>query len=327
MKAVICTQYGPPNVMSVKQVPKPVPKDNEVLIKVFAATVTAGDCLIRRSEIPILFRVPLRLILGLVNPSPGIFGQEFAGEIEHVGKNIRRFRKGQCVFGPTTMRLGAYAQYICLPEEKLTSFDPQKLSFQEAATIPTGGINGLHFVTKARITANEKVLINGAGGSIGSYAVQIAKSLGAVVTCVDSNDKLQMLLDLGADFVIDYRKQDFTQINKRYDVIIDIVGESSFSSCINILNSGGRYVLGNPSPTGMLRGMFTSMTTDKEVLFEFADYKREHLDKMKESLESKKVRAVIDKTFPLEELADAHRYVEAGLKRGNVVISIAHSNS
>lgn len=312
--------------MQVRQVPKPVPKENEVLVKVMAATVTAGDCSIRRSDIPLLFRIPLRLMIGVLKPVPGILGQEFSGIIEDAGTRISRFRKGDTVFGPTTIRMGAYAQYICVPEEHLTSFNPLKISFEEAATIPTGGVNALHFVSKVQLKHGEHVLINGAGGSIGTYALQIAKALHAVVTCVDSDDKLQTLRDLGADYVIDYRQQDFTKGTTRYNAIIDVVGKSSFSDSLKALNPRGRYMLGNPGVSDMIRSVFASRSTGKEVLFEFADYRRAHLEEIREYVELKKVKVIIDKVFPLEQIADAHRYVEAGKKTGNLVIAIPHDD-
>ncbi len=322
MKAIVCSRYGSPDVMELKDVPKPVPKPKEVLIKIHAATVTAGDCQMRRFDIPILFWLPVRLFLGILKPRRGIFGQEFAGEVETCGSKATRFRQGDPVFGPTTLGLGAYSEYISIPENNLSRFTPQKMSYAEAATIPTGGINGLHFIRKANIKPGESVLINGAGGSIGTYALQLAKSSCAEVTCVDSGDKLSMLSSLGASEVIDYTEDNFTKNGRTYDVIIDVVGTSSFSRCIKSLRPNGRYVLGNPTLTGMLRALWTSMTSDKKVIFEMASYKPEDLTFIKDLIEGRKLNSVIDRHYPFDQTAEAHRYVEAGLKAGNVVILV-----
>ena len=310
--------------MQLREVPKPVPKPNEVLVKVHAATVTAGDCEIRRFDIAILFWLPLRLILGIRKPRRGIFGQEFAGEVEACGSKVTLFRQGDTVFGPTTIFLGAYAQYICVPESHLTKFTLKTMTYAEAATIPTGGINGLHFIRKANIKSGESVLINGAGGSIGTYALQFAKSACAEVTCVDSSRKLSMLRALGAMDVIDYMEDNFTKDGRTYDVIIDVVGKSSFFRSVRCLKPQGRYVLGNPSFSGMLRGLWTSMTSNKNVIFEMASYRTEDLNFIKELMETGKLKSVIDRNYPLEEIAQAHQYVEAGLKAGNVVISMSN---
>lgn len=307
--------------MQLREMPKPSPKRDQVLIRVLAATVTAGDCSIRRMDFPLFFRIPLRFILGINVPRPGILGQEFAGIIEHVG-NGSRFKVGQSVFGPTTIRMGAYAQYICVPEDNLTSFDPDKLSYEHAATIPTGAINGLHFVNEADVKPNDKVLLNGAGGSIGTYALQIAKARGAVVTCVDSVEKLPKLTEMGANHVIDYRVESFVGGGEQYDVIIDIVGGSSFSGCIKTLKPGGRYVLGNPRVTDIIRCGMSNFSSNKKSYYALADHRRSYLEELKNSMESKRLRTVIDKVYPLEQLADAHRYVEAEKKIGNVIITM-----
>jgi len=324
MKAVVCTRYGSPDVIQVRDVPQPVPKANEVLIKIHAATVTSGDCEIRRFDIPILFWLLLRIILGITKPRRGIFGQEYAGEIEVVGNKVTRFKKGDTVFGPTTIRLGAHAQYLSIPESYPNLFRLENMSYEMAATIPTGGINGLHFIRQGKIRTGEEVLINGAGGSIGTYAVQFAKSHGAVVTCVDSINKLPMLRELGADHVIDYAQRDFTRNGRTYDVIIDIVGKSSFSRSVKSLNPNGRYVLGNPTLTEMLRGILTSLVSNKKVISQFGGYHKEAFEFIRSQIEGGKLKPIIDKRFSLEQVAEAHRYVEAGLKAGNVTILVDH---
>lgn len=320
MKAIVWTKYGPPDVLQLREVEKPVPRDREVLIKVRAATVTAGDCEARSFRFPPLFWLPLRVFLGIFRPRKQSPGQEAAGTVEAAGKRVTRFRPGDNIYAATLLRFGAYAEYICLPETYPMAVIPADMTFEEAATIPTGGVNGLHFLKKADIRPGDQVLINGAGGSIGTYAVQLAKSMGAEVTCVDSAGKLEMLRSIGADRVVDYAKEDFTRSGRTYDAIIDVVGKSSFSRSVQSLKPNGRYVLGNPGLRGMLRGVWTSWTTDKTVRFELADYKAEYFRHLHDQIGSGKLKPVIDRRYPLERTAEAHRYVENGHKKGNVVI-------
>lgn len=326
MKAVVCTRYGSPEVIEVRDVPQPVPGANEVLIKIYAATLTAGDCEIRRFAIPAMFWLPLRITLGITKPRRGILGQEYAGVIEAIGNKVTRFKVGDTVFGPTTIRLGAHAEYLAISESYPHLFTLGKMPYESAATITTGGLNGLHFVRMAKIVPGESVLINGAGGSIGTYAVQFAKSLGANVTCVDSINKLPMLRELGADHVIDFAQIDFTRNGKKYDVIIDIVGKSSFRRSLKSLNPKGRYILGNPTLGGMLRGTLTSLSGNKRVIFQFAGYEQENLEYIRQQIEEGKLRVVIDKRFQLDQVANAHRYVDAGLKAGSVIILPEHDS-
>jgi len=322
MKAIVWTKYGPPDALQLREVAKPTPKDNEVLVRIHAATVTAGDCEVRSLELPILFRLPLRIYIGLIRPTRvKVLGQELAGEIEAVGKQVTRFKKGDPIFAATFFRFGAYAEYVCLPET-YPVLKPANMTYEEAATIPTGGINGLHFLRVANVQSGQRVLINGAGGSIGTYAVQIAKSFGAEVTVVDSTGKLDMLRSVGADHVIDYTQEDFTRSGETYDAIIDVVGKSSFSGSVRSLKQNGRYVLGNPSLSGMIRGRWISKTSEKKVIFELASYRTEDYTFLKELIEAGKIKSVIDRCYPLEQTAEAHRYVDTGHKQGNVVITI-----
>ncbi|HKP52960.1 MAG TPA: NAD(P)-dependent alcohol dehydrogenase [Chloroflexia bacterium] len=322
MKAVVWTRYGPPEVLQLQEVAKPAPKENEVLIRIHVATVTKGDCEIRRLRLPILFQLPLRLYLGLKAPKRiTILGQELAGEIEAVGKEVTRFKKGDQVFAPTFFRLGAYAEYICLPERYLVS-KPAWITYEEAATIPTGGINGLHYVRSANVQAGQRVLINGAGGTIGTYAVQVARAFGAKVTAVDGADKLDMLHSIGADHVMDYRKGDFTRSGETYDAIIDLVGKNSFSRIMRSLNRNGRYVVGYASIPAMIKRVSTSRRSDKKVILDQAKYSAEDYAALIELIAAGKVRAIIDRRYPLEQTAEAHRYVEQGHKKGNVVITV-----
>ncbi len=322
MKAIVWTKYGPPDVLLLKEVDKPVPKDNEVLIKVHAATVTAGDCELRRFDIPGFLWILVRIMVGIRKPRIKILGQELAGEIESVGQKVRQFKKGDQVFAATELRLGAYAEYKCLPGSYAIAVKPANMTLEEAATIPTGGLNALHFLRKGKILNGLRVLINGAGGSIGTYGVQIAKSFGAHVTCVDRGDKLDMLRSIGSDEVIDYTQEDFTKNGKVYDLIIDVVGKSSFSGSVSSLSRNGYYILGNPRLPGKIRGLWISLTTGKKVISQLAGTKVEDLNYLKELIEAEKIRTVIDRRYPLEEVAEAHRYVEEGHKKGNVVINI-----
>jgi len=326
MKAIIWTKYGPPDVLQLQEVEKPEPKDDEILIKVKAATVTAGDCELRRFDITIMLWLPVRIMFGIRKPRIRILGQEMAGGIESVGKNVTQFKKGDLVFAATEMRLGAYAEYACLPDKYPIAIKPANMSYEEAATIPTGGLNALHFLRKGNIRGGQKVLINGAGGSIGTYALQIAKSYGAHVTCVDAAGKLDMLSSIGSDQVIDYTQEDFTANGETYDIIIDVVGTCSFSKTVKSLSQNGHYILGNPNLAGRIRGLWISITTGKKVKSELAKYKTEDLVKLKELIEAGKVKTVIDKKYPLEQVAEAHSYVEEGHKKGNVVISIGQNN-
>jgi NADPH:quinone reductase-like Zn-dependent oxidoreductase len=244
-----------------------------------------------------------------------------AGEIEAIGSQVTQFKEGDRVFAPTFFRFGAYAEYACLPESYPVSM-PTNMTYDEAATIPTGGINGLHLVRVADVQSGQMVLINGAGGSIGTYALQIARSLGAEVTAVDSAEKLAMLRSIGADHVIDYTQEDFTRSGQTYDAIIDVAGKSSYSGSIRSLKQNGRYVLGNPRGSAALRGRWTSATTDKKVISELARYRTEDYAYLKGLIETGKIKPVIDRRYPLEQTAEAHRYVEAGHKKGNVVITV-----
>jgi NADPH:quinone reductase-like Zn-dependent oxidoreductase len=327
MKAITWTKYGPPEVLQLCEVKKPIPKPNEVLIKIRATTVTAGDCELRRFEIARWIWIPLRLYMGIFKPRIRILGQELAGEIEAIGSKVSQFKPGDSIFAPTQMSFGAYAQYICLPADYTISARPANISYEEAATIPTGGLNALHFVRKANIQAGQHLLINGAGGSIGTYAIQLAKLLGAEVTAVDSAKKLETLKSIGADHVIDYTKTDFSKTGIQYDAIIDIVGKRTFSRCVKALKKNGICIMGNPRFSGLVRGLWISKTSGKKVVPAMADYKTENLNYLRALMASGKLRSVIDKRYSLEEITEAHSYVERGDKIGNLVIMIDHSSN
>ena len=322
MKAIVCTKYGPPDVLKMGEVEKPTPKDNEVLVRTHAATVTAGDCEIRGFQMPSWLWIPARIGFGLRGPRKKILGQELAGVIEATGKDVKRFRKGDEVFASTGLSMGAYAEYVCLSEESIIAKKPVNMTFEEAATVPMGGLIALSYLKKGNIQNGDKVLINGASGSIGTIAVQFAKYLGAEVTGVCSTGNLDMVRSIGSDHVIDYTKEDFTRNGEIYDVIFDVVGKSPYSGSLKALKENGRYLLGNPGLLQMVRGRWTQITSSKKVISGAAGEKTINLIFLKELIEAGKIKAVIDRCYPLEQTAEAHKYVEKGHKRGNVTITV-----
>jgi len=327
MKAIVWTEYGPPDVLQIKEVEKPTPKDNEVLIRIHATTVTSGDCEQRSLKLPIWYALPMRAYVGLKRPTRiTILGMELAGVIESVGKDVKRFGKGDQVFGSAGVGFGTYAEYKCLPGEGVLVIKPANMTYEEAAAVPVGGLEALHFLRQGNIQSGQKVLINGAGGTIGTFAVQLAKYFGAEVTGVDSTGKLDMLRSIGADQVIDYTQEDFTKSGETYDVIFDVVGKSSFSRSIRSLKQNGRYLIANPGLSQMVWGRWTSMTSSKKVIFGAAYPKTEDLVFLKELIEAGKIKTVIDRRYPLEQIPDAHRYVETGQKKGHVVITVGHDS-
>jgi len=303
-------------------VKKPTPRDNEVLIRTYATTVTAGDCEIRRFELPVLFWLPIRIYMGIIKPRINILGQELSGEIESVGRDVTQFSKGDRVFGVTDARFGTYAEYKCLPSTGVMSTKPANMTYEEAAALPVGGLNALHFIRKGNIRKGQQVLIYGAAGSIGTYSVQLAKYFGAEVTGVCSASNLEMAASLGADKVIDYTKEDFSRNTDTYDVIFDTVGKSLFSSSKRSLKKNGYYLLANPGLSQTVRGLWTSMVSTQKVIVSLARYRTEDLVFLKELVEAGRIKSVIDRCYPLEEIASAHRYVETGHKKGNVVITL-----
>ena len=323
MKAVVYTKYGSPDVLQLEEVEKPVPRADEVLIRVHAAEATKADCELRSFSFQVKwFWLPLRIAMGLIKPKRQILGGYFAGEVESVGKDVSKFKKGDQIFGATRLRLGAYGEYMCLPASYTLVPKPHNVSFEQAAAVPLGGLNALHFLRKAVIQKGEKVLVIGAGGSIGTFGVQIAKAMGAEVTAVDSTIKEKMLRRIGADHFFDYTKEDFTKSSLTYDVIFDMVAQSSYSKCVNALNPRGRYLMANPRMSDMLRSVLTSLFTDKKAIFVFAGEKEEELLALKEMIEAGKIQSFFDKIFPLEQVAEAHRRVETEQRLGPVVISV-----
>jgi NADPH:quinone reductase-like Zn-dependent oxidoreductase len=330
MKAIVHEKYGPPEVLELREVEKPAPKDNEVLIRIYATTVTAGDCEMRSLKLPFLYQLMLRLGFGIRGPRNIKTGTELAGEIEAVGKDVQQFKVGDQVFGSAGMAFGANAEYICLLEvpgemEGGVAIKPANMTYEEAATVPFGGRDALHFLRKGDVQSGQKILINGAGGSIGTFAIQLAKYYGAEVTAVDSTAKLDMLRSIGADQVIDYTQEDFTKNGEIYDVIFDVIGKISFSRSTGSIKQNGTYLLANPM-SQMVRGLWIRMTSSKEVIMETASGTIADLIFLKELVEEGKLKTVIDRTYPLEQIVEAHKFVEKGGKLGNVVITVEHNN-
>ena len=313
MKAIVWTRYGPPDVLQPQEVEKPVPKDDEILIRIRATTVTAGDCEMRNLQFPIYLSLLMRLWRGLLKPKgKTIPGTELAGEVEAVGQEVTLFKKGDQVFGAAGLNFGAAAEYICLPEkpgemEGGVAIKPANMTFEQAAAVPFGGRDALHFLKKANVQSGQKVLINGAGGSIGTFAVQLAKLDGAAVTAVDSAGKLDMLRSLGADHVIDFTQEDFTARGETYDVIFDVVGKSSFSRSMAVLREGGFYLLANPALSDMVRAPRATTRSRKTVVYQTASGTVEDLVYLRGLIEAGKLRTVIDRRYPLEQIAEAHR--------------------
>jgi NADPH:quinone reductase-like Zn-dependent oxidoreductase len=329
MKAVIWTNYGPPEVLQLREVEKPTPKDNEVLIKIHAATAATPDTEIRRLKLPLLFAFPLRLYIGVIKPARiTIPGTEFAGEIESTGNDVTRFKPGDQVFGYTGFGMGTYAEYVCLQENPsgmagVLGPKPVNLTYEEAAAAPFGGLEALHSLGKANIQRGQKVLIVGAGGSIGTYAVQLAKYYGAEVTGVDHTMKLDMLRSIGADHVIDFTREDFTKNGQTYDVILDTIDKSQFLGSLRSLNENGAYLNANPGVFDRIRWRLSSKSSNRKVIPWTANYSTGNLLALKKLLEDGSIRPVIDRSYPLEQIVEAHRYVESGHKKGNVVITIS----
>ncbi len=308
MKAVVYNKYGPPNVLEVKEIEKPKPKDDEMLVKIHAATVTSGDVRLRGSDFPPLFWLPARLIFGLFKPKKKILGHELAGTVEAIGKNVTKFKVGDSIFGTTTMlKTGSYAEYICLPQERkngVVALKPENLNFKEAAALPIGVMTALYLFEKGDLKSGKKVLVYGASGSVGSYAVQLANQQGKTVTGVCSGSNVEMVKSLGAEKVIDYKKEDYSEGNQKFDIVFDAVGKTTKAKAKKVLNDGGKFVTIKMLTTG----------------------KTEYLEKIKELAEQGKLTPFIDKTFALNEIVSAHEYVDSGRKRGNVVIEILQQN-
>jgi NADPH:quinone reductase-like Zn-dependent oxidoreductase len=334
MKAIVYTKYGPPDVLELKEVEKPAPKDNEILIRIHAISVNYGDILARNFKkvsprtftMPMLLWLPTRMYFGFGKPRKKILGNEFAGEIEAAGKDVKRFRKGDRVFGYRGQSMGAYAEYLCMPEDGVVTIKPANMTHEEAAVVPMGAITALNLLRKVNIRSRQKVLINGASGGIGSAAVQLARYYGAEVTGVCGTPRLEFVKSLGADKVIDYTKEDFTQSGETYDLILDILGKSSFSRCKKSLKQNGRYLLASFKMKQLFQMLWTKIIGGKKVICAVSPEKTEDLILIKELIEAGKIKSFIDRRYPLEQTAEAHRYVEEGHKKGKVVITVEHND-
>lgn len=326
MKAIVWTRYGPPEALELQEVETPIPKAHEVRVKIHATTVTAGDCEVRALKLPLWLRFPMRAYAGFRKPVRlTILGQEFAGEVESVGQEVKGFEIGDQVFGAPGFGLGCYAEYICVSErgdDAVLALKPSNMSYQEAAAVPFGAMEALYFLKRAHIQEGDHVLVNGAGGSIGTFGVQLAKHYGAQVTAVDSEAKLDMLRSIGSDQVIDYTEEDFTRRGDTYDVIFDVIGKSPYGRSMGSLKSKGRYLLANPRPSHLLRGLLSSVASDKVIISGATARKVEDLQTLKDLIEAGEIKTVIDRTYPLEQMVEAHRYVESGQKLGNLIITL-----
>jgi NADPH:quinone reductase-like Zn-dependent oxidoreductase len=310
MKAIVCTKYGPPEVLQLKEVEKPAPGNNEVCIKIFATAVTVSDCIIRGAKVPLRLWLPMRLAIGFTKPRNTILGMVLAGEVESVGTDVKRFKKGDQVYAMNITRFGMYAEYTCLPENSVLTLKPSHLTYEEAAAVPFGGLLALHFLRKSQIQSGQNVLIYGASGAVGTSAVQLAKYFGAEVTGVCSTTNLELVKSLGADTVIDYTQENATNRGALYDFIFDAVGKRKSSrfklQCKTALTPNGKYL----------------SVDDGSPKLHLVD-----LNFLTELVEAGKIQPVIDRCYPLEPIVEAHRYVETGHKKGNVVITVEQNNT
>jgi len=330
MKAIVFTEFGSPDVLHIKEMDKPTPKDNEVLIKVRTTSVNVGDLWGRnfkaitpsKFSMPFPLWLPTRLYFGITKPRINILGNEYAGEVESIGRDVKRFKKGDKVFGYRAQSMGANAEYICIPEDGMVTHKPANMSYEEATVVPGGAMTALNLLRKVNIQPGQKVLINGASGSIGSAALQLAKYYGAEVTGVCGTPRLGFVKALGADKVIDYTQEDFTQNGETYDLILDIMNKSSFEKCKNSLKPKGIYLLASFKMKQIFQMLRTSRSSGKKVICALSNETPKDLEIIKNLAEEGKLKAIVDKRFPMERAAEAHRYVESGNKAGSVVITI-----
>lgn len=330
MKAIVYREYGPPDVLQLQEVDKPAPKDNEILIKVHATPMNYGDITARdfshisprEFNMPALLWLPARMSFGWNKPKINILGSELAGEVEAVGRDVKKFKPGDQVFAYLGMKMGANAEYVCIPENGTVAIKPANMTYEEASTMPYGAVMATSLLKKANIQAGQKVLINGASGGIGSMAVQLARHFGAEVTGVCGTPRLEYVRSLGADKVIDYTREDFTRNGETYDLIFDVLGRSSFARCKSSLSPNGIYLLASFKMKPLFQMLWTSRSDGKKVICALSSEKPDDLVFIKELAEAGKIKSVIDKCFPLERTAEAHRYVESGNKAGSVVITL-----
>jgi len=331
MKAIVWTKYGSPEGLQLQEIEKPVPEDDQILVRIHGAGVSAGDCEMRRLELPLGLSFPVRIYAGILKPKRiPVLGQELAGVVVEVGENVTSFKPGDQVYGTTGFGFGAYAEYICLPGEPgdaqgVLAIKPDNLSFEEAAAVPTAGLEALHYLREGKAGPGKKVLIIGSGGSIGTCAIQLAKHFGAEVTAVDSTGKLDLLRSLGADHVIDYTITDYTKNDPDYDLIIDVVGRKSLNRRLQLLKPGGVYFLAFARLRDVFRSIWTSITSSKNLRIESSSQTKEDLEFFTGLIENGNLTPVIDSTFSLGEVSKAHSYAEHGNKKGNIAIKIHES--
>jgi NADPH:quinone reductase-like Zn-dependent oxidoreductase len=331
MKAAVFTEYGSPDVFQIKEIEKPSPKDNEILIRVVAVSINFGDLIVRdfkhvspkEFNMPSLLYWPARMEFGFNKPKITIQGSEFAGTVAAIGKDVTLFKQGDEVFGYLGMKMGANAEYLSMSENAMVALKPSNLSFEEAATIPYGGFTALSLLRKANIQKGQKVLINGASGSIGSAALQLAKAYGAEVTGVCGTLRTDMVKALGADKVIDYSKEDFTKGKETYDLIFDVLGRTTFDKAKRVLNPNGILLFASFKSKALFQMLITSKFGDKKVICGLSSENVKDIVTLKELIEAGQLKAYVDRCFPLEKIADAHRYMESGQRHGNVVLTVA----
>jgi NADPH:quinone reductase-like Zn-dependent oxidoreductase len=324
MKAIVYESYGPPEVLQLKEVEKPTPRNNEVLIKTYAATVTSGDWRVRSLNVPTGFGLIMRLVFGVSRPKQPILGSELAGVIESVGRDVSKFKVGDPVFAFSDTAMGCHAEYKCMPQDGAVVLKPPSLSYDEAAALSFGGTTALDFLRRGKLQSGESVLVNGASGAVGTAAVQLAKHFGAIVTGVCSTTNVELVRSLGAAHVIDYTQEDFTQNGKTYDVIVDTVGTAPFSRSKASLKEGGRLLLLVAGLPAMLKAPWASITSSKKVIAGPTTVRVEDLRFLAGLAEAGEFKPVIDRRYPFEQIAEAHRYVDTGRKKGNVVITLEH---
>lgn len=323
VKAIVYDRYGPPEVLRVADVPKPAPAADEILVRIRAAEATKSDCEFRAFRFAVSwFWLPMRLAAGVRRPRRRILGFYFAGEIAALGSQVTDFAVGDQVFGATGLRMGAYGEYAALPASNTIVPKPRNMTFEEAAAVPLGGLNALHFLTLAGLRSGDSVLINGAGGSIGLYGVQIAKAMGAEVTAVDKTYKEALVRGMGADHFVDYTREDFAASGNRYDVVFDMVPSSSYAACMRVLKDNGRYVTGNPRLSVMLRCLLTSWFSRRTASFAFARETREDLLMLGRMIEAGDIGPIVEEALPMEKAAEAHHRVEQESRLGSIVLTI-----
>jgi NADPH:quinone reductase-like Zn-dependent oxidoreductase len=325
MKAIVYERYGPPEVLQLKEVEKPAPKNNEVLIKTYAATVTSGDWRVRSLDVPFGFGLIMRLVFGVSRPRQPILGSELAGVVETVGKDVSKFEVGDPVLAFSDAAMGCHAEYKCMAEDGAVVPKPSSLTFEEAAALSFGGTTALDFLRRGKLQRGESVLVNGASGAVGTAAVQLAKHFGAIVTGVCSTANVELVRSLGATHVIDYTQEDFTRNGETYDVIVDTVGTAPFSRGKASLKEGGRLLMILAGLPDMLQALWVSMTSSRQVIAGPVTVRVEDLHFLAGLAEAGEFKPVIDRRYPFEQIAEAHRYVDTGRKKGNVVITLEHA--